>query len=215
MLVAVAFMLVFFNGFALADGGGDVPFVTEINRAHDVASSVNNSLGGQWKDFLLNQSAFAGVNSLLTKGNTFFSILFGQPYSFSLNFLFAVMFWIFLFHYMSTILVTFSMFSPAVAIVLALGLTVILGQFGVFHGLSTGLVKILFDSTTGKPRWILFVVVFLGYFILTVLAKRITKRIKKYLEDQKKEAAAEQQKQEQAMLHETVTAVTKGVKNAR
>ncbi|HPD81498.1 MAG TPA: hypothetical protein PK357_00160 [Candidatus Pacearchaeota archaeon] len=155
---------------------GDADYLTD--------SSKWSNLTQNWKQGILSTGVFSGIDSFFKKLNPFFSVIFGDPYSLSFFFFFVLVLWFWFFAQFRKLL-GMTLFSKWVVLLFAL--TIMVAQLGLFRGLSSLFVRIIFIPN--KP-WLGIVFFFLIIFILSFisrLGKMIEKKLKKSREDLEKE----------------------------
>lgn len=133
-------------------------------------------LSGQWKELFLKNKFVGSIDAFLHKINLIFVVLFARDYTFSLEMLFAFMFW--LFTLLSLPGYFFFIENSSLRYLAAVAGTVILAHVLIFNYLTTIAVKIVFYKST----WYWSVLTFV--FIIAIVAGYLylNRYLSKYLQ---------------------------------
>lgn len=164
--------------------------LADLEEQKEVAESFKDKdkwdyLSEKWKEQLLKNEAISRFDSSLQKLSPAFNFLLGVPYSLSLIFLFAFVFWVFMFTSFYQIFRLYSLFSN-VSSFLASFITVFLlanmrmfpSNSNIYSWLAELTFKIIFYRE-GFWSWISFFLLVIGYFIALFLVVGFFKRLRK------------------------------------
>ncbi len=184
---------------------------TGVDKAENLGNKANSGwsyLSGEWKKVLLENEFVSAINVVLTSLSFVFLILLGVPYSFSLIFLFAVIFWFFFFYLLRKMFGIFSPFSSGVSLIVASCLTIALAQFGLYKTIASFFVWLIF--LPGNP--LIGVLIFVGIIVGMILVSKVLKSVYFRSEKNKEKFAKETEKTDRGILHSFVETLKKAWK---
>jgi len=161
--------------------------LTDLNKITTVANPDNwQNLAQTWKQEILSNSFVSSTDSFLHNINPVFLFLTGEPYNLSLFFFFLALLWIFFVFQFRRIL-HFSLFSSAwVCWIIAIGLSIVLGQMGLYKIISNFFVYLIYLPKTPWIGILIFVGIIIGLIFIAMLGRTIEKISKKGKEQTEK-----------------------------
>ena len=205
--------------FVHADSGSGIPSsYQDIANAGSNLGNVGQSVSsGNWSSLALSfrQNLLASpfvvaANSFFMAINPVFLVLMGQPYSFSLEFLFALFIWIFLFFQFKRVFGLVSILSKWVRLIISFGLVIILSQLGLFKAIALWLSNLVFSPASPIEGVIILAAVFFGMFFIATIDKWIGMAFKRSYSKHKEELDKLQEKLDRSVLDTYVGELKKG-----
>ena len=205
--------------FVHADSGSGIPSSyqaianagSNLGNVGQPASSGNwSSLALSFRQNLLASPFVTAANSFFMAINPVFLVLMGQQYSFSLEFLFALVIWVFLFFQFRRIFGLVSILSKWVRLIISFGLVTLLSQLGLFRAIALGLSNLVFSPASPIVGVIVLAAVVLGMFFIATIDKWIEKAFNKSYRKHKEELDKLQEKLDRSVLDTYVGGLKKG-----
>jgi hypothetical protein len=188
-------------------GGAQDTLDNNVGKLEEVEGNITSKgeyLSQEWKKILLGNGFVSGVNDILTSISFIFVILLGQPYSFSLVFAFAIVFWVFFFFSLKKMFRIFSPFSPTVSLVVSICLTIALGQIGFYVLLSNLASKLAL--LPGSP--LAAALIFIGIMVVLFFSSKILKFVYTGSEKNKEEIEKEKEKANRRALERFIERIS-------
>lgn len=222
LILLLLFLIICFNFVILAQDN-----IVDVNQFEKNAADVEKNIekienysgriekisdwdyiSQEWRRYLLQDSWINRINTFLTKFSIVFSVLFGEPYSFSLKLFFIIILWIYLFSKFSEILRDFSSFSSGTSWLIGFALTIIIAQLGAIKKIIQWLSWVILSSESTWIRVIVACLVVLALGLTYYFSSKFGKMFKSNREAMEKY----KEKTDREVLHDTVEAFKKGLK---
>jgi uncharacterized membrane protein len=139
-------------------------------------------LGTRFQQAMLKNPVIFRINSFFERISIVFSILFGMPYSLSINLLFVIALWIIFVLDGGNIIRSFFHLSNHLAFGFSGGFTIILAQMKILLGIVNGAGTLIFSRESWWARTIAIIIAILAIAFFHVASKLYTK----YLEEKRK-----------------------------
>lgn len=190
------FLVFFFLGLIIFSGlpafAEEAPGIEELpyyNETSGVREGGLDYLKTQWGTFLLSNPLIAQLDSVLTKGNIVFFILFAHNYEVSFVFALILIFWFCFWGFSFNVIRAYSTFSSWASWFMGLLLAVVFAHVGFFNLLTKPFMWLLFSE---KPWWvslILGLVLVVGLILLFRFIKQWARTMRKKRLAAREEAA--------------------------
>jgi hypothetical protein len=163
--------------------------LTKISTITTTAADPKNwgEILASWKEGILNNPFIEAIDLFLTKINVLFLILFGVNYSWSLFMFFVIYFWVFLLIRIIKALNMTSIFSKGISTLIAIGLTLILAQIGLYSAISQGVVALIHKPEKPWLGFLVFILIIIATIFLSIVEKLVEEKLKKNRESLEKE----------------------------
>lgn len=183
-----------------------------IGNVEDTVQGLKNNpweyIGDRWRELLLGIPAVKAVDSFFQKISWFFVIFFGKSYVLSGVLFLSIVFWIHFFRLAGNLMVAYSAFTPWIAWLLGVGMTILIAQVGLFYLLADICFKLLFYRE-GLWSWVslpIFVLLNILLFMFLHNIVSIIKRIVNSMRNKEKEETTEKSRE---VINKTAKAITK------
>jgi magnesium-transporting ATPase (P-type) len=155
-------------------------------------------LSFEWKKLLLKNKAIGGIDSFLSKVDSWgvFVFLIAENYDLSLTFFFALIFWIFFFFIFNSIFRNTLPLSKGVSSLIAFAATVIVGHLGIYSIFSTITFKLIFYKQSAAWGWVWTILFGIAYIFILVYANQGVKWVMKWFKERKEKKKEKEEKEE-------------------
>jgi len=143
-----------------------------------------NFIGLQWKEFLLKNKLIAGMDAFFTKINIVFVILFGMDWRFSMQILFAFLFWCFTLFSVNKYI--FSVTNNNISLIYSFVPVILLAQINLFEYVGKWSVALVFYKDSILWKTLLFLFIIAIFVVFGLLNSSISKLLKKKKEKKEK-----------------------------
>lgn len=132
----------------------------------------------EWSELVAKNKILAPIHSFFLKISPVFLVLFGENYSLSLILLGVIILWVYVALELTTLIKTIDMLNPWAIRGIAVGISIILAQVGVYRTIITLINKILYANELWWMRLIILVAFVVAAIILDKLTKVLEVQIK-------------------------------------
>ena len=140
-------------------------------------------LGKEWKTILFNNPVVIAIDSFLTKINVVFLVVFGINYSFSIQFLFTIILWLFFISWINNVFKIVSIFSEKICLLISIALIIGGAQIGMLEWPVNTLIWVLFGQKELWMKLIIGLVTIIALFLIGMFLKKFAKQAKKNREE--------------------------------
>jgi len=152
----------------------------------EAGDKASNYLRQEWNKLLTNNKLIGPIHNWSIGHPLFFQILFNEPYSFSLVFIWIVILWIFLAFNVSKVISSSFDSGPFLGISFGVGASIVLAQIGVIGGIVKFALKFIYAQEAWWMRLILGLVCLFFLVLFYFLNIYLKDWIKELKEERKK-----------------------------
>lgn len=131
--------------------------------------------GTDFKNKLLENSIVMSIDSFLQKISIVFQVIFGTPYSLSIVFLLTIALWFYALFVLNK-LTGIMLFSKLVSSLIAVGITILIAQFGLIAKPINFLIQLFFGENPWYVKVILGLVIVVGLVFVFLFIKQFAKQ---------------------------------------
>ncbi len=147
-------------------------------------------LGKEYPKLLLRSPFVRAINSFLSRFSMVFRILFGMDYSLSLILFFVVVFWIWTLFTLWGIIKASGIVGEKFNFIASLLIVIVLAQLKFFENLVIFLGNLVFAPQYAWTRFLVFIMVCLGFIFLNIGDKRLMKFLEERKEKKQRRTSA-------------------------